>query len=350
METTNKSFDFNSTNLLLFVWHWRKVLLIVISVTVLLSAIFSSPWFITPKYKSSVIMFPVSTSSISKALLSNTNYGKKDIMEFGEEEQAEQMLQILLSSKIKSRIIEKYNLREHYGINSDSKTPMTDLYKEFENNINFKRTEYMAVEITVMDENPQMAADIANDISNLFDTVKNAMQKERASDGFAIVEKEYKEFLADMQLKQDSLNVVRALGVFDYESQSERLNEQYVIALAHGNIKGAKLIKKELDILAKYGGVSLNFTDQLENQNKQLSLLTEKYTEAKVDAERNLPQKFLLDPAFKAEKKSYPVRWLIVVVSTFAAFVLALLVIIVVETIKAYQEKLKTTTEDKNNQ
>ncbi len=333
--------EFNSTNFIIFLWHWKKVLIIVSAIAIALSALFSSPWFIKPKYKSTVVMFPVSTNSISKALLSTSYATKQDIMEFGEQEQAEQMLQILNSSKIKNRVIEKFNLKQHYNIKNNSTTPNTDLYRAFNENISFRRTEFMAVEIKVLDHDPQMAADIANEISNLFDTVKNQMQKERAKEGYMIVEKEYFDYIADMKSKDDSLKIVRENGIFDYESQSERLNEQYVIALAKGNHTGAALIKKELDKLAKYGGASLNLSQQLENQNQQLALLKDKYIEAKVDAERNLPQKFLVDAAFKAEKKSYPIRWLIVIVSTFAAFILTILVIIISETIGGHKEKLK---------
>jgi hypothetical protein len=62
-----------------------------------------------------------------------------------------------------------------------------------------------------------------------------------------------------------------------------------------------------------------------------LSYLKARYEEAKVDAEENLPQKFVVESAYKAEKKSYPVRWIIVLVSTLAAFFISILVIISVE-------------------
>ncbi len=339
MKSTQNSFDFNSTNLLLFLWHWRLTLIIVVVASIILSSLFSSPMFITPKYKSSVIMFPVSTNSISKALISSNTGGKQDIMEFGAEEEAEQMLQILYSSKIKQRVIKKFDLFKHYDIKPDSKTKITDLYKEFESNITFKRTEFMAVEVTVLDKDPQMAANIANEISDLVDTVKNEIQKERAIQGFKIIEKEHNTLLHEMKVNEDSLNKIRQLGITNYESQAERFNEQYAIALSKGNTKGAMLIKQQIDTLAKYGGAYVALSQLFESQVKQLAELREKYNEAKVDAEQNLPQKFMVDRAYKAEKKSYPVRWLIVVVSTFSAFVLAVLSIIVIQTIRKYNVK-----------
>jgi uncharacterized protein involved in exopolysaccharide biosynthesis len=41
--------------------------------------------------------------------------------------------------------------------------------------------------------------------------------------------------------------------------------------------------------------------------------------EARADLENFVPFKFLIDEAFVAEKKVYPVRWLIVFLATFAA-------------------------------
>lgn len=339
-------FDFNSSNIILYLWQWRKVFIIVGVSAIIISALFSSPWFITPKYKSSVIMFPTSTNSISKALLAENVSGRQDILEFGEESQAEQMLQILSSSKIKERIIQKYDLVKHYDLNPDSKYKMTDLYKEFDSNISFKRTEYMAVQITVMDTDPQMAADIANDIANLLDSVKNEMQRERAIQAFQIVETEYNNLLAEIKWKEDSLNFLRTLGIYDYDSQIETLGEQYAIALSKGNQKGAAAIKIELDNLAKYGGAFISIRDQLISEKLQFSSLQEKYKEAKVDAEMSLPQKFMVDKAYKAERKSYPVRWLIVLVTTFAALLLSVLTLISYDTLSKSHLLSKKTTEN----
>ena len=55
--------------------------------------------------------------------------------------------------------------------------------------------------------------------------------------------------------------------------------------------------------------------------------------EAKIDAEQHLSNKFVVSRAFAAEKKTYPVRWLIVVVSMLAAFLMAIVIIIATESI-----------------
>ena len=120
-----------STSLLILIIRWKKPLIITVMIAALASALFSGPWFITPKFKSSVVFFPSSTNSISKALLEETGSEKQDILAYGEEEQAEQMLQILNSDEIRETIIQKYNLIEHYKINKDDSYPMSKLYEEF---------------------------------------------------------------------------------------------------------------------------------------------------------------------------------------------------------------------------
>jgi uncharacterized protein involved in exopolysaccharide biosynthesis len=326
--------NFNSTGFILFLYKWKKLLLIIGVVAICASILFSSSFFITPKYKSTVIMFPTSTNSISKALMNDNNGGKQDILEFGAEEQAEQLLQILNSNKIRARIIQKYNLVDHYEINPDSKYRNTYLFKEYENNISFRRTEFMAVEIEVLDKDPQMAADIANDIAALLDSTKNAMQKERAEKGFKIVETEYNKLKTEVKQMEDSLSELRKLGVNDYETQAEAYNTQLAIAYSHNNITGAKALEDKLKTLSEYGGSYVSLRDALEYEKKQLSVLKTKYEEAKVDAEQELPCKFIVNSAYKAEKKSYPIRWLIVVVSTISVLLLAVLAIIILENLR----------------
>ncbi|MCD4696427.1 MAG: hypothetical protein K8S16_09335, partial [Bacteroidales bacterium] len=238
--------DFDSTNFLIFLYNWRVPLTIITLGALLISAIISSPIFITPKFRSTVVMFPTSTNSISKALLADNAGEKQDILQFGEEEQTEQMLQILNSNKIRDKIIIRYNLLKHYDINPASKIKNTKLFKSYDNNITFRRTEYMAVKIIVLDKDPDTAALIANDIAELLDSTKNSMQKERALKAFKIVEAEYLELKNEVQVMEDSLTRLRELGVHDYESQAEMINQQLAIELAKGNKAGINALENKL--------------------------------------------------------------------------------------------------------
>ncbi len=327
-----ESFELNSENLVVFLYRHRKPLITLSLIGAIVSAVVAL--LIQNKYESTVVMFPTSTNSISKALIGENSYGEADLLEFGEEEQAEQMLQILNSDEIRDRVINKYNLIEHYDIDVEDEFKKTKLQKTYEQNINFRRTEFMSVEIKVLDHNPDTAALIANDIAALMDSVRNRMRKDVAVPAFKIVEEEYKEMEGYIKKLEDSLSVLRSLGVTDYESQSEVYNEQLAIAIAKGNSSAVKNLEEKLATLQKYGGAYVSIRDYLEYLKKQLSFLRSKYKEAKVDAERELESKFIVNRAYAAEKKSYPIRWIIVVVSTTATFLLTLFFLLIRDSLK----------------
>ncbi|MEI7725604.1 MAG: hypothetical protein WCK09_10900 [Bacteroidota bacterium] len=336
-----KEEDFDSSNLVIFLYKWRKPLFIVMVVALVGSWFFSSPWFITPKFKSTVIMFPASSSSISKSLLNEQSVKGQDITAFGEDDQAEQLLQILNSNKIRDRVMRKFNLMKHYDIDSTSDVKYSNLFKEYDNNITFRRTEFMAVQISVYDKDPQMAADIANTIASLLDSAKNDMMRQRSVKGFQVVEAEYNSMKAEKDKIVDSLITLGSLGVNDVEYQSQVLNQQFAISIMNGNRTAVAALQKKLDVLGKYGGIYMALKNSLEFKTEQLILLETKYKQAKVDAEENLPQKFIVSDAYKAERKSYPLRWLIIMVSIVSALFMSIIVIMVMEKISAYNSHKK---------
>ncbi len=329
---------YNSVDLLKFLVKNFKLIIAVTSIGAIFSIIVSL--VITPKFKSAVIIYPASTSSISKALLTDMTMTPKDIMKFGEEEETEQLMQILQSDEIKARIISKYNLLKHYEIDEGSKFYKTALLLEYEKNISFRKTEFQAIEIKVLDTDPEYAAAIANDISALLDSVYNNIQKERALKALALVENVYRQQEKALGVIEDSLSFISEKGVYDYISQSKVLSEAYSNAVANGNQGSANHIKQKLDLLAKYGSGYSSLLKQHEDGVKQLVFLKSKLAEARVDAFHDLPHKYIVNPAQVSEKKAYPVRWLIVVFSTISTFIFALFALLLVERFRSLKKEL----------
>jgi uncharacterized protein involved in exopolysaccharide biosynthesis len=337
MSILPKKSQFDSSNLLYFIFRWRKLFLLVGLITAIGSAIISL--LIPNQYSASVIMFPTSTNAISKALLTQTVTAKQDILEFGEEEQAEQMLQVLHSNEIRQKVIQKFNLLEHYKINPNAKNKLAKLYSKYDDNFSFRRTQYMAVEIRVTDKDPQLAADMANYIANLYDTIKNNLQKQRAEKAYQIVKEEYDALLEDIMLKKRILDSLSLKGVQNYERQTERLYEGLAREIGKGNTPAILAIQRQLDTLAKYGPTYVTISQEIENNLKKLADLKAKLSEAKVDAISFLPQKFVVDYAYKPEKKSFPPRTIIVIVSTFSALFLLLIILLLHDLYKSFKEK-----------
>lgn len=331
--------EFNSLNLLELIFkHWKKLVIIAL-VSAVLSA--GASYLIKPKYKSSVILFPARQNSLSKSLLSENPSMSQDVLQFGEEEEAEQLIQVLNSEDIRNKIVKKYNLMRHYDIDPDGSYPMTKLRNEYDDNIKFSRTEFLSVKIEVLDYNPDTAALIANDIAALLDTVKNQVVQSRAKEALKIVEGDLVAKQNRIKQLDDSLSVLRNKGVFDYEKQIERMIEAYGKAIVGGNGGAAKTLQQQIDTLGKYGRAFVTLRDQLIYDVENLSLIKKKYDDANVDANSFIKSYFLVDRAFPAEKKSTPVRWLIVLVSVVSSLLLGVIVLIGLENYNDYQRKQK---------
>lgn len=331
MDTNKQENNFDSSNLIVFILRKWKPILAVTAFGAILAIIASL--VITPKFKSTVIMFPATSGSISKGLLTTAN-NTKDLMVFGEEEEVEQMMQILLSDEIRNRVVKNFNLYQHYDIDPEGDYPRTKLQKEYNNNVSIERTQFMSIQIEVLDKDPIIAAKMANDIAALVDTVMNNMKHERALEALQIIEKEYNYLDSLVNVLELQFKEIRKKGINNYESQSRVYNDAYAVAITEGRMKGARLLEKKLNVLSEYGGVYVKLRDRLYMANKRFGEVREKLELARVDAKQSLPHTFVVEQAQIAEKKSYPVRWLIVVVSTFGAFILSILLMLIIDTYK----------------
>lgn len=328
---------YDSSNLIVYLWKWRYPLIGITLLAAILAAIFSGPAFIEPKYESTAVVFPSTTNSLSKALLPQPYAtASQDFLEFGEEEQAEQLLQMLNSDVIRRRIIEKYNLMQHYQVDTSGQFAQTELYETFDENISYSRTEFMSVEVAVLDVSPDTAALIANDIIHLLDSVKNGIKRERALEGLAIIRESYNELKAEIKNLNDSLTYLRNKGVHDYETQAAVLSEQLATAMIEKGVNSVVVdrIQRKLDTLGKYGSTYVTLRSRLSDAQDELSALKVRYDQAKVDVNEVVPATFKINMAYPAEKKAYPIRWLIVVLSGLGAFVATLIAILIIDTIR----------------
>ena len=226
--------DAQSQTLLRFLYEWRKPLLAAPVIAGIVAALASMPLFIDPLYESIVTVFPATTNSPSKALLPQNSYQDEDFLEFGAEEQAEQLIQILYSDVIFDTIVERFDLIRHYDLDTTSKTLRTDLWEEYSDKISFQRTQFMSVEIRVLDTDPQLAADIANAITDLLDRAKSRIQRSRAQVGLKIVQREYDKIREDMASMENEIKGLRKKGVHEYEGQSMVISDQLATAIAEG--------------------------------------------------------------------------------------------------------------------
>ena len=338
MAQEKTEFNFETGNLILYLWKRKIPLIIITLAAAIISTLIS--FNITPKFRSSVVLFPASESPVSKSLLQANFQDRIGILGFGDEDQLERILQVLHSDDIRDHIIDHYKLMEHYEIDPDGPFPLTKLFGEYSSNIKFKRTEFNSIVIEVMDKEPQMAADIANDIATQIDSTMNRMKRERAMKAFLLVEKEYLNSARRARELNDSLSIINKKGVVTYDAQFERLTEAYGKAIIENNDEATIIIEGKMEELQNYTGPFVYYWNMWSNEAIRVRDLKAKYIEAKTETELTLSHVFVLDKAYKAEKKAYPKKSIIVMVATFATFVLAVMAFLFFE---SFLRKLRST-------
>lgn len=316
-ESTSGTASLDSNNLLILLLRWRKPIIIVCTAAAVVSAAISL--MITEKYKSTVTMYAEQQHSFGAQLLEDVK--KEDILSYGEEEDAERLLQLINSDQVRNRIIEEHNLWDVYKIKKDQNGANTLIGREYNDNVTARLTKFGSVEVAVMDNNPQRAADMANDIANFADSVSNKMRADRAMLAFKYAESSLKGLQEEVRVMEDSMRVLQEMGVYSYLDQIAALTDQFGTALAEGHPDRAKSIKNEMDFLSKYGTAYNKLKTTLEESYTKLGVLKKRYDLMKIDVESMIPAMRIVDTASAADKKSYPVRWLIVAMSTISAFV-----------------------------
>jgi len=273
------------------------------------------------KFKSSAVIFSTTTNSISQALLIEDNPYKKDILEFGEEESTEQLLQVLNSDMIQDSIVKIFDLYNHYEINREDPYSKTWMNLAFEERVIFKKTSFNSIKIEVLDKDPNIASSIANKCLDLVDVAIKEIKSQRSKKALFICEERKKGLENLMKEVNDSLNLLRGKGVIYGEVQVERLTEQYAICLAQNNKRGAQILKNELELISKHVTEhNLLFRRTIEIQD-ELNRVQNVCDLTRIDSDFELTNMFIINKAYPADKKSYPVRWLVVFLASFSTLI-----------------------------
>lgn len=322
MSETMETFDKERQNLLVFIWKRRKVIVLFTGVAAILAVVIS--FLLTPLYRSTAIVFPAATSTVS---FSEQRNAKASSMDFGEEEQAEQLVQILQSSRIRDRIVDQFDLMQHYEIDSADKNKYFKLVKEYNNHFFFVRTRFGSIQIDVLDRDPIKAADMANKIVELVDSVKNNMVAERTLPAFEINRRKKEQMELDRDLVLKKMDSLAELGVLSLDGRSG-LYQAYVDA-KNANEKAE--IKRTIDVNA-VNGTTYDGLEYLRNEKiKKLEEFMVSYEQAESDANTLFNHKFVVEKAVVADKKDKPKRMIIVLLATIGAFVFIVFALLVKE-------------------
>ena len=307
---------FDNQRILKLIWD-RKIHFIIIGlIAIVLSAIFSGPAFIQPKFKSTARIYPINT------------------FVFSEESETEQMLEIVNSNDVRLKMIDAFDLYDVYKINREDPHKYTYIIDEYQTNVGARKTEFETVEIKVLDHDPQRASDMCDSIITFYNIKTRELFKAKEKEMVDILwngmERKHKE-LDSVIVELDKIR--KEYGILDYKGQVPEITRGYMNALAtgRGSTADAKKIEKLYNNISKEGSKAIWLESRFNYLSSAIDSLNTEYDFYLSEYEKEITYCHVVEYPVPADKKSYPVRWLIVAFSTISAIFLALLVFLVLD-------------------
>lgn len=319
---------FSNMGLLKMIIKWRLHLIIIVAIAIALSVLFSCPWFIKPKYKSSAVLYP------------------SNLVPYSNETPTELMLQLFKSDDIRDTIIKRFNLASHYDIDVSSRYYYARLIKEFESNVDIRKTEYESVIIEIFDTDPQSACNMVKEMVNLFNKKARTLQREKEKEVLKIS----KDQLNQKQIQIDTLKrrideLRTTYGLLDYTVQTREASRAFFGTRSEGYSPNAnvKTAGKIIENLQNKGGDFILLSSLYFAASDAYNKLKENYENALKDVTKELTYTNYVSSPVPSDKKVYPVRWLIVLITTVATFIFALIIIMLLENSRR-NEKVSDTS------
>lgn len=307
---------FDNQRIIKLIWNRKFHFVIVGVIAIVLSAIFSGPTFIRPMYKSTARIYP------------------SNIGEMSEESKTEQMVEIINSNDIKLKMIESFPLNEDYKIKKDDPLYLTYMFDIYNKNISVSKTQYETVEISVLDFYPQRASDMCDSLIEFYNRQVGHIYKAKNLEMIQILENQLHKKKMEYDSVVTNLNKVRSeSGIIDFKEQVAEVTRGYMTALANGrgSTTDAKQIKNLYDNMIESGAQAYLLERNMNYLMKNIDSLQTLYDLNLSEYEKVITYSHVVEKPFPADKKSYPVRWLIVLFSLASAVFMALLVFLVLD-------------------
>jgi capsule polysaccharide export protein KpsE/RkpR len=275
--------------------------MIVVILAAMVSAIAS--FLLKPKFKSLAVVYPVNLSPSS------------------EESNTEQLLQYFNSEEVMEAVAQKFDLYTHYGIDT-TEAEHNSLFKfMFNSNVKISPTLYESVEIEVKDESPKMAQNIAQGLIDQTNYLIFSVKRERLFEyinntGLAISN----EFNSIDSLNLKIRDIRVKYNIIDVQAQAKYLSKKLLadktlVESDKALLEGLKTKSTEMEKLWNLmSGRMKTINEFIEQKDKYLFDYNSRISFTNIVTKPSFP-----------DKKCFPVRWIIVTVSTLSAFVMACL-------------------------
>ena len=276
---------------------WLKPIALVTALAAILTAGLS---LTMPNYYESVVVFyPANPALLDQSIFKKDGLEKPTFM-FGTKVDLDRILSLGKSSELIGYAISKYKLFDHYKVDPNSSNADFKVGKKFKGNYKIQKNPEGAIELHMMDQSPEKAADWANDMAFKIDQMNRDIIFGKKEDQIAILETEVNNKQQQVRSLTDSIN------------QLMRVNPQDTITL--------NIVKSFLKNTVE----DLKTTQSKRDQNKAV-------------INQAVETVYYFERAVPAKRKAKPARSIIVIASTLFTLFMMSLVAVFLEKYKEYK-------------
>jgi len=309
---------FDNQRILSLIWKRKFHFVIVGIIAIFLGAIFSGPTFIKPKYKSTARIYP-------------SNLG-----EMSEESNTEQMLEIVNSNTVKFRMFEAFYMKDIFKVPKSDPHYLTYTFDIYNENIKTTKTQNETVEIKVLAYDPQVASDMCDSIIHFYNETVGTMYRAKNLELVEISKKQLDKKYAEADSLIALINKIRLeSGVVGVYVQSPEITRGYIKALVEGRGGASQAdidrVKTLYQNILQNGAEAQKLEVAFNNVLDEIGKIKVIYDLNLNEYQKVITYSHVVEKPFAADKKSFPVRWIIVAFSAFSAVFLALLVFLVLD-------------------
>lgn len=302
----------------------------------------SYTFIIKPTYTSTAFVYPSSLAT------------------YGQESQAEQLLQFLESDEIQLYLINKLNLAKHYKIDTTKENYVQKLKDILSSKIKIAKTKYESIEITAADFDPDTAKLF---VLQIIDGVNWLIEKEHKEKYSEIVtnsliyldhkrhlvdstqtllnelNKKYEYLNIGIQLKEAFKNQYKMQSGGGSNSLSDYINMSEQLKGIENDNKGKSLSELFTGInnyLLQYGKLTAYFDDEV----KEWTKANDDYQKNLFEYNRKINFVAVASVPQKPLQPKWPKRWVVVPVSGIVFFLLSCIYFLYIDNIKKAYAKI----------
>ncbi|MFM8373200.1 MAG: hypothetical protein ACKOCO_12525, partial [Bacteroidota bacterium] len=288
----------------------------------------------------------------------------KMIEYFGTDKDLDRILEVATSDEVTDYLVSKFGLYHHYDVDSASSEGLFWVRENFRSHYAVQKNKNDAIELSIEDTDPQLAADMANAAREKINEISQRLVKNTQARFLASFEENIKVKQKELDKLADSVRVLQnKYGIYSVTQQGEVFASE--LALAQGEVMRNRgrlevlsdnpLIPKDtveyiranlragertLQRLYKSGNYGDNFSVSNYNEGlpqvalvndlhyqarRQLSYDIERYHQIRSAYNTDIPAIQLISVAERPIMKIRPKRTALVVASTVAVFLFTLL-------------------------